>query len=59
LRIAVDAPIAAALRLPAADGAWIYGRRRAVIDERAAVVATIVDVLAPIPTRRGECRSSA
>ena len=59
LRIAADASIAAALRLPAVDGAWLYGRQRSVIDERAAAVATIVDVLAPIPIRRGECWSTA
>ena len=56
LRIAPDAALTAALQLPAdVAGAWLYGRRRTVIDERAAVVAAIVDVLAPIPTRRGEC----
>jgi chorismate-pyruvate lyase len=60
LRIAPDAALTAALRLPAdAAGAWLYGRRRTVIDERAAVVATIVDVLAPIPIRRGECGATA
>jgi hypothetical protein len=58
LRIGCDASIAAALDLPGDDG-WLYGRRRSVIDERAATVATIVDVLAPIPTRRGVCRGSA
>jgi chorismate-pyruvate lyase len=46
LRIACDAPIARALMLPAGT-AWLYGRRRTVIDERAAVVATIVDILPP------------
>ena len=58
LRVAPDTSIAAALQLTVGD-AWLYGRRRTVVDERAAVVATIVDVLAPMPTRRGVCRSTA
>jgi chorismate-pyruvate lyase len=50
LRIACDAAMATALELPAGE-AWIYGRRRAVLDESGAVTATIVDVLAPVRER--------
>ena len=61
LRVACDATIGAALGLVRHDG-WLYGRRRTIVDERGAVVATIVEILAPeslSPTRRGDCRARA
>jgi chorismate-pyruvate lyase len=57
LRIACDAPIAAALELPA-EVTWLYGRRRTVVDEHAAVLATIVEILAPARERERSSRSA-
>jgi chorismate-pyruvate lyase len=53
-RVACDAQMRAALGLDGYDG-WLYGRRRTLVDERGAVVATIVDVLA---ARTEQARSS-
>ena len=46
-RVACDAALRAALALDGFDG-WLYGRRRTLVDERGATVATIVDVLAAL-----------
>ncbi len=46
LRVTCDDWIGAALGLADHDG-WLYGRRRTLVDERGAVVATIVEILAP------------
>jgi chorismate-pyruvate lyase len=50
LRVACDPFIAAALELPSHDG-WLYGRRRTVSDLAGAVIAAIVEILAPEPPR--------
>lgn len=48
LRVACDEVIAAALALPPPRGdAWLFGRRRTLIDVAGATVATIVEILAP------------
>lgn len=51
LRVACDPFIAAALALPI-ERAWLYGRRRTLVDGQRATVATIVEILAPEPPSR-------
>ncbi len=46
LKVTCDAWIGEALGLND-HGGWLYGRRRTLVDERGAVVATIVEILAP------------
>jgi chorismate-pyruvate lyase len=46
LRVACDPFIAVALALPI-QHAWLYGRRRILVDGERATVATIVEILAP------------
>lgn len=46
LRVTCDGWVGDALGLTDYDG-WLYGRRRTLVDERGAVVATIVEILAP------------
>ena len=58
LRIACDASIATALALPIGEQC-LYGRRRTVVDERAALVATIVEILAPARQERARSSRSA
>ncbi len=62
LRVRPDSVMAAALVITA-DGEPLYGRRRTLLDADRAVVATIVELLAPdrapTPIRRDGCRASA
>jgi chorismate-pyruvate lyase len=62
LRVRPDPLIAAALAITA-DGEPLYGRRRTVLGAGGAVVATVVELLAPertpSPIRRDGCRASA
>lgn len=58
LRVACDDAIAAALEIaPPADGR-LYGRRRTIRDEAGAVVATVVEILAPEAALRARARDT-
>lgn len=59
LRVTCDPWIGDALELGEHDG-WLFGRRRTLADERGAVVASIVEILAPASSECGrEPRPSA